>query len=399
MDPFESKLSGLRLKQPSAAFGQPKTFATLRASANQPRTILQRIMAMKTRSKAASLVTLAASIALVYALTSWPGGSVAFAEMANKLRAAQTLSFDNTITSTTTGKLVVMKSRNYFMVPGKHRMDSEQGGWVVMDFPAGKTLVVNPHNKTALASPIIGKAPPRDGKDRDLAGETIDHIRSLADKKNRSLGERQMDGVRVTGFEIDDPGETTTLWANAATGEPIRIEVLHNSKQGQIVEVITHIKLDEKLDAALFSVEPPQGYKVEPFVTFNLKDGPADHVAHFLTLYAKLMDGEFPERLEGRLVDKLFEKISREHGGNPKVEDLPADAMRIPAFAAAVAAVLHKAKRENWQYYPDVKLGQKDRVIYWYHDPKTDTYSAVFGDLRVERVTKDQLPAAPADNQ
>jgi hypothetical protein len=45
-----------------------------------------------------------------------------------------------------------------------------------------------------------------------------------------------------------------------------------------------------------------------------------------------------------------------------------------------------------------VKLGDKDRIVFWYQLEKSDKYRAIFGDLRVEDVTKDQLPATqPAE--
>ena len=40
-----------------------------------------------------------------------------------------------------------------------------------------------------------------------------------------------------------------------------------------------------------------------------------------------------------------------------------------------------------------VTLGEKDTLIFWYRkDPRSPTYRAIFGDLRVEDVTEAQLP-------
>lgn len=69
--------------------------------------------------------------------------------------------------------------------------------------------------------------------------------------------------------------------------------------------------------------------------------------------------------------------------------------MQLPGYSAAIAAATLKLKvGERWQYYPGVKLGQKDRIVFWYLDAKASTYSAVWGDLRIEKVAKDQLPPA-----
>ncbi len=43
------------------------------------------------------------------------------------------------------------------------------------------------------------------------------------------------------------------------------------------------------------------------------------------------------------------------------------------------------SEHENYEYYPGGKLGEKDRIVFWYRDRKTGEYSAVFGDLRIEK--------------
>jgi outer membrane lipoprotein-sorting protein len=336
--------------------------------------------------KAAAVVGLAASLLALYAILSGPGGTpLAFAEVALKLRDARTLSFDEVVTlhdgTTSAG-------RNYFMVPGKHRHEMQQhgdAGFVVMDFTAGKLLAVSTTRKTAFVSPIHGKT------ERDFAGKMIDDIRSLDEKGARSLGEKEIDGVRAKGFETDSEIRKTTVWADSKTGDPLRIEVvLKRAPGGPAKDVMTNFKLDEPLDPALFGLVPPPGYKTMPSIALDLNATPADHVAGLLKIYARHMDGKLPTKLEDAgkaLADKL----------KPKADEPPSEELlKLVSHGAGVAALTTMTKRgERWQYDPTVELGQKDRIVFWYHDAKKNTYHAVYGDLRVEKVAKEQLPPKP----
>ena len=49
----------------------------------------------------------------------------------------------------------------------------------------------------------------------------------------------------------------------------------------------------------------------------------------------------------------------------------------------------------DYGYKPEgVKLGDADKVLFWYKPKGKETYRALFGDLHAADVTADQLPAA-----
>jgi outer membrane lipoprotein-sorting protein len=394
MDPFESRLKSLPLRQPSEGFGRPETLARMRAR-KQPQTILPRINAMPWMSTTATLVGLAASGFVLYTVLAVPAGSsVAFAQVALKLQTAKTIAFDCVTTSIADGK-VLHKGRDYYMAPGKSRHEfllpqEQAGAFSVEDFPAGKSMVVVGKDKIAIVGSIKG------GAELDRGRKMMDYLRSLPQKNPRQLGEKQIDGAGVKGFEVDSPDETTTVWASATTGDPVRIEILRkNARPTPQREVLTNIKLNEKLDAAMFSVEPPQGYQVRQGASIDLNAGPPSYVAELLKIYARYMDGSFPTTLGKDGIEPLYQKLVK--SGRLKRDQVPSenDLLQLPAYAAAVAAVTSKLKAgERWQYYPGATLAQKDRIVFWYLDAKTSTYSAVYGDLRIEKVTKDQLPPA-----
>jgi outer membrane lipoprotein-sorting protein len=400
MDPFESRLKFLPLRQPSERFGRPETLTGLCAKWDRPQVILQRINAMPWTSKAATLVAMASIGFVLYLVLAAPAGSsVAFAQVAEKLHAAKTVSFDSVITSAADGK-TLHKSRDYYMSPGKSRHEflfpeSETGAVSVEDFVAGSSMVVSGKLKTAILGSIKG------GAEIDKGKKMMDYLQSLPTKNPRQLGEKQIEGVPAKGFAVEAPGETTTVWANATTGDPVRIEILHkNIPGGPQLEVMTNIKLDEKLDPAMFSVAPPQGYQVRQNASLDLNAGPAHWASQLLKTYAKYMDGEFPTTLDKDGLEPLYQKLLK--SGVLKPDQLPSedDLLQLPAYSAAVGAMTMRLKAgERWQYYSGGKLGQKDRIVFWYLDKKTDAYSAVYGDLRVEKVAKDQLPSAGAADE
>jgi hypothetical protein len=89
----------------------------------------------------------------------------------------------------------------------------------------------------------------------------------------------------------------------------------------------------------------------------------------------------------------LQEKLAK--SGTPTADQLPDDddLLQLPGNVAAVAAVTLKSKEgQRWQYYPGVTLGKRDQIVFWYLDTKTNTYCAVYGDLRIEKVGREQLP-------
>ena len=216
--------------------------------------------------------------------------------MAEKLASARTVSFDSAITVAGDDK-TLRKTHDCFMTPNKSRHeclfpDEEAGSFVVMDCAVGKSLVVIGKLKTVVVGSIKG------GADIDQAKKFMDFMQSLPQQNPRQLGEKQLDGTRVKGFEVDSPTETTTVWADADSGDPVRIEILHKKAQPRPQqEVLTNIKLNERLDPTMFDLDPPQGYAVRQNAVIDLQAGPPAAVARLLATYAKYMDGEFPQAL------------------------------------------------------------------------------------------------------
>jgi hypothetical protein len=82
---------------------------------------------------------------------------------------------------------------------------------------------------------------------------------SLKAGSEERLGEKDIDGRSTTGFRISSKGTAWTIWADATTGEPVRVEM--RSERGATgTVVIENFTFDTDLAESLFSLTPPTGY-------------------------------------------------------------------------------------------------------------------------------------------
>lgn len=391
MDPFEEQLKALSLRKPSNEFGKRETLTDVLQSADSTVTLVARMKAMTWKSRIASAASLAAAAILCYVVVAaFTEGTVAFAEVAEKLRRATTLSYKSVVQDPNTGELK-MEARHYFMVPGQLRTESsdENGetGYSVFNIPAKKLLLVDLRGKVARVSSIEGAS------ERDMAAETIEHVRNLSDNPTRTLGKQIIDGVTTQGYEIEAERQTTKVWVDAENGDPLRIEIWSpNVIDGPLTVVWTEIKLNEALDPELFSVAVPAGFEEKPFMKVDLSASPANYVAEFLRIYAKRMEGAYPERLQDGLKE-ITDKIGPPAPG----ESLEDEIMKLSFHGAAVVAVTRASRQgDRWDYYSDVPPGSTDEIVFWLRGRQGDIH-AVFGDLRVEVITEEQLPKSTVE--
>jgi hypothetical protein len=91
------------------------------------------------------------------------------------------------------------------------------------------------------------------------------------------------------------------------------------------------------------------------------------------------------------MMGKPNEKITAENAALGLVQGGALPHLRIYLTA-------HK-QGTDYEYYPGIKLGEKDRIVFWSRNIKNGDYMAIYGDLRVEKVEKNQLPQPSKDSQ
>ncbi len=373
-----------------------RTLAAVSARAGRPKSkLLQSIYGLPWKSKAAAVLGIAASGLVIYAaVQSLTQGSIAFAQVAEKLASAQSVSFEMTV-EPLQKTFPVIKAKVSFLGSDKMRAETripqtDQIMILISDQTAGKTVVLNSAAKVAVVGVLKGG---EETPEESFAAR----FRKLSKKASRSLGQKVIDGVEATGFEVEKESVTMQVWADSKTGNPVRMEGEFPYPQpiGKSKVLISNFKLDEPMDPSLFSVEVPKDYTVikSPF-EIDLSITPAQLVTTILRVYANLCEGQFPAKLNdmAQSIDAELKKKGLKVGE----EGESADVTRLRGWTIQLNTLLMGMESGiDYQYYPGGKLGEKNQIVFWCKDKKSGEYTAVYGDLRVEKIGKDKLPPTP----
>ena len=207
--------------------------------------------------KAAGAI-LASAGGLLY-LVSYPPASATteFTEVARKLQDAHTLSFRQIMTITGQDAQTAQIS---YKVPGLLRSEAvPAGGQVaIVDVPHGKSLILNPADKSAL----LLEEPLAQGRPRKLdpAASMIEDMRRLAQKDGEPVGEKVIGDVHARGFHVKEQGQDMTVWIDPEKRLPLLVEVKGRVAGLEFHMTLADIRLDPKLDESLFVLDPPAGY-------------------------------------------------------------------------------------------------------------------------------------------
>jgi outer membrane lipoprotein-sorting protein len=337
------------------------------------------------------LMKLAAVIALVSGVAAMlfianQTNQVALGDVVKKLRDAHTMSCSATVAMPMNPQQpVTMKM--YINQAFRMRIESEQGMVQIFDHAAGKILILSIPTKQATVATT--------GGGRQTTSDWIGAIKSIDTKGAQSLGEKEIDGQKAKGFLVKKEGSQFTFWADAESGAPITIEV-EMPMAGKFMKVSLHdFVLDATLDDALFSLDPPEGYtvrKVDVAQTMAAwkKYSDEEHAIITLRTYAESSDGRFPSKLDDYTA---YTKLATT---KPIAPGELAPAMH----GAMLMPFLMKVGKGNWAYSGDgVKLGEKDKLIFWYRDPKTTKYRGVYGDLTARELKDAEVPKSSTTPQ
>jgi outer membrane lipoprotein-sorting protein len=332
------------------------------------------------------------------------GTPVAFAEVAQKLRDAEGFACKATVQAPDRKEAVVMQ----FFVKGP--------GWVRIEGPGGqitiaqpepkkyRVLTLDPAARTALL--LDQKKPDRPQDPPELRvparGPALpfaqakqgpgpsdlqlpEKLRRLVEKEAQPVGRKQTDGVQAQGFRVREGQVEWLIWADPKTRLPVRVEVTYPDG-GRVT--LSDFRFNPALDDALFSLEVPKGYKLLPVEIDSTT--PEGALVWLLRSYAEASEGKFPPRLDRA---DAFDKHPLNVGGDKK--KLSPEGLRFGLNLARVLAFVWTLKGSHG-YKPDgVKLGDADKVLFWYRPAGAARYRALYGDLHWADVTTDQLPEVP----
>ena len=330
---------------------------------------------------AAALLVAAGALAYFVAPHS-TNTTLAFDEVARPLSEAHSLSYQ--MTTRVTGVKEPISLRVLFKGPNLLRMERPGELATVADLKTQKRLVLDLKNKTALL---------QEGKlvsDKDAAEDNqvrmLEELRKLVEKEGKPAGKKRVGDVEAQGFLVRSRGKDMTVWADPKSKRPLRVEMTVTVSDIKAEIVLSDFQLNPKLDDALFRLTPPEGYKLQ---TIKAEPGkPDDDVAQLLRMYADKSGGTFPKRFDDWPdYDKVLE-TKKWKATDPKSGRLLQLIIRINLFL-----IQHK---KDYGYKADgVKLGDANKIIFWYKPGGGAKYRAIFGDLHAADVTADQLPERP----
>jgi hypothetical protein len=271
-----------------------------------------------------------------------------------------------------------------FKDPGQMRHEGPGKRITISDQRTGRMLALDPESKTAT---LITPEQHSYGFPNDMVTE----FKKLADGKGEPIGEQQIGGVKAKGFKVMEGGRPVTIWADAKTGTPLRIEMSFNMGDPAMQIVMSDIAFDVELDDSLFSLEPPKDYKLTESklkVNMDLEE----NVLTYLRAYAEANEGKFPEKIGDMAEAVKGLKITGDAQGKPD-----AQTMKVMASVGFIMGTMFsKEKGVDYDYTPgEVKLGDADKIVFWHFDKAKGKYRAVYGDLGAKDVTADTLGAKP----
>jgi outer membrane lipoprotein-sorting protein len=354
-------------------------------------------------------VAAAVIVAVVIGVHQFAGSVPTFAEVVRPLLAARTATF--TI-DTDMKDQPPASVQGMFAEPGRVRMtikmkvgDKETEQIQIMDSQQGKMLGLSPDSKMAVLLDIQNEPPETKQSQVNMFEEIRKRIRQAqqnVDESVKYLGSQQVDGVAAIGYRVSQSGTafTFTVWANAETLLPVRIEYSMGEILGQEGTVVMkNFAFDVPLDEKLFSLEVPEGYQVQT-MQIDASQPTENDLIETLRLWTETTSGKFPSALN---MKTMFEEFGKAYGQKNQVDfkkNLEPSDPRFKQFMDAFAKVsrgiqfvLTLPAGSDWQYMgKDATFGDAKTAILWYRPKDSPTYRVIYADLKVADVARENLP-------
>ena len=342
-----------------------------------------------TKLAAAAVIIVAVSVVIMQITAS----TSAFAEVVQPFLTAHTATFKVTVKveggPTQTGE-------GMFMEPGCMRQTSAEGTVVITDLQQGRMVVLISPLKRAIVYEMVNI--------QDDPGELnifleirkrILEAKETEDESVEPLGEREIEGRNAIGYHVEKPGVDITVWADAETKIPIRLE----NAMGPATCVLSDIVFNVELDESQFCTGIPEGYTVHTLLMDCSEPSEKDLIEMF-RIWSDHMDGNLPSRLDMN-ASMEFVRYQRakmkQEGREPSDQEMMEKVMEMQQTMMKMSRggmfVQLLPADSNCHYAgKDVKFGDADTPIFWYRPEGSDTYRVIYGDLSVRDVALEDLP-------
>jgi outer membrane lipoprotein-sorting protein len=237
-------------------------------------------------------IPIAASVVVVAALTALlipreSAAEVTLAEVQANVERKRTVTCKVTQSTVSTPQTAGQSHRLLIQGPNLVRDESHEVGYTITDFSLRKSISVDPTKKLVRITEGI-----------NLPNLNFyDMIRSIAADPTKTLPPREINGTKSLGFIVRPPivngvpqepngfKSEITIWVDPRTKLPLRIETTSTDQRGvTVTQVYSDIVFDVPLDAALFAMSPPDGYRIESFGVAKLQPEIAPNDARQLVI-------------------------------------------------------------------------------------------------------------------
>jgi len=348
----------------------------------------------------AAAVIIAASLVAFFMWTGGHSGGLAIADVLKSI-TAKTAKFSITVRmEPQPAGMPAGQTMQVLVIEGRIRTELPGGAYQVMDLVSMQNITVIPPQKKVMVMKMTGL--PQGTKDQmsnDFFGELqrrIEELRGSGPKDVEWLGGKDINGRQARGFHKRMEGMDFTVWADAETCLPVRMEMCYGSPSQQYLVTMSDFEFDVPLDPALFSMAVPEGYTVEERSMDISPPTEADLVAG-LRQWANLADGAFPDQIDMNAVMEIMKKWAAAQDGNaqqaPTQEqmDTMMKVQRVLMFLMQLSG-----EKVDWRYAgKGVRLGDAGTPVFWYRPKGAANYRLICGDLTAADVAPDALPDIP----
>ena len=226
----------------------------------------------------------------------------------------------------------------------------------------------------------------------DFVRNVVSRVKDNPDADIQDLGEKEINGQKAVGFYVKGPNVDLTIWANKKTSLPIRIEFA----EGKTSTVIKNIEFDVPLEESLVSMEVPAGYTLKDTTLAPaflpeeqlVSNATEEDLVESLRIWAEIiLDGAFPDAIGTDHFIKQAAPLGY------KLASLGLPHSEIEQYTKGMIFLQKFEFGGKWGYAgKGVKLGDADKIILWYQPQGSNTYRAIYGDLRVAEVAEEDLP-------
>lgn len=341
-----------------------------------------RIIMKSPITKIAAAVVVVSGVLIAMHFAGLSTATVTFADVIKPILNAQTAVLDIIVGDEESGGPVI-----HDQIKGpriRRTMSSMEDAVTIIDLETSRILVLTVSKKEAAYVDLKGL--PSMPNYMDSLRNVISELQGSPAFEVEELGEQEIQGQRVIGFRAKHPKAEITIWADPETALPVRIEQVG----GQMKVICKNVKFDVPMDESLFSMDVPDGYKLQQ-VELDLMGSTEEDFIEGLRIRAEVFEsGQFPDSVSVEDYIKgaptLAKKMDELGLSDDEETELGMKLSRHLLFIRFFKG------QGQWHYAGNgVKLGDTETAIFWYQPEGSETYRVIYGDLRVEDVAPQNL--------